>query len=810
MNIWLAEIWRAWRASLRKPGFLLLASGVLALGVGASVTAFTLLDQMVLKPFPLPQASRLVVLGKLSPKRYTTATARGYAHLQSLDGVRSIGVMSLYDPSVNVVSKGVPQRTRVTYLDRNLLPTLGLNPLLGRNFNAREDTPYGPKAVMLTHDFWERHYNGDPDVMGQVMKVKGVPRTIIGVLPEQFDDVGTGGDIVLPAAFKSANRDDHERYLVVARLAEGATLAGVGAEVNARLHALYADSDNKSLRHAHFGARSFHDDMTEHVRHVLVPFQACGLLVLLIALVNLTSLMLLRAFSRHHDLAVREAMGAPRFRLGLPVMAEGLLVGVLGSVLGIMLAVCGIGLIRNIVPAEVIDEHYLHMDTAALALAVLVACLGAFSAMALGMWRARRIASVDELREGGRSGDGRYHGRLTRVLVIAQVTLAVILLGICGTFLHNAYRIAHVPLGFSSRHILTATVTPTRHDYPDTRSVASLAERMRERLRGIPGVTDATVTTGLPVNGIFGPFVVHAHAPDDKPFATRYHGIGEDYFKLFDVKLVQGRYFTRNDVHGSMPVAIVSQTVADRYYGGHALGKHVRMEHATAGNGPWQARIVGVVKDTVLRQASRRPPGLYVPLAQVPELVMAHFRDIRAMHLVLHVQGNPYRYRKALREAVAAVAPEQPVTHIRDMQAVIFSVMGGALVTGWTVGCFALLAMLLAGIGMYAVMAVTVATREHELGVRKALGASFARLAAFVLRRGLIQVLIGLVIGLVLMTLSLMALKASFSPQTMRLEFDPLVASGVCVFLLVFGLLACLVPAVRAGRVQPMHALRGE
>lgn len=810
MNVWLSEIWRTWRASLRKPGFLLLAASVLALGVGASTTTFTMLEQMVMRPLPLPQASRLVVLGRLQRGIYTSTTAHAYARLQGLEGVTSMGLMSLYDPTVNVVSRGVPFRTSAIYVDRSLLPTLGLSPLLGRNFTISEDSPHGLPVVMLSHDFWKRHYGSTPDVIGQVMKVKGKPHVIVGVLPHQFSEAATGNGIVLPAALGADNRDDVERYVVVARLARSVSPQAVGAEVNTRLQAMYADMGRKGLHHVRFGARNFHDDKLVVQRFLALGLQPCGVLVLLIALVNLTCLMLLRVLSRHHDMAVRESMGASRFRLILPAMAEGLLVGALGAALGVVLAVCGVSVARHIMPTWINNGH-VYMDGTTVVLAVVLALVCACLAMALGLWRVHRMAPGDALREGGRHGAGRHQGYFTRVLVIAQVALGVILLGISGIFLHGAYNAARIHLGFSPRHVLTAATAPTRSDYPDARSVATQAQRLREHLRAIPGVVDATVSTNLPVDDHFGQFFVQAHAPGSKPSGMHFRGVGDSYFRLFDIKLIRGRYFTHGDWRGSSAVAIVSQSLADRLYGGHALGQRIRMDHAADGGSPWQALIVGVVADTyTLDHVSVRNLDVYVPLAQVPDSVLNHFRDTRSMRLALRVRGDPAQYRKALRDAVATVVPEQPLARIEDMRTVVSAVMGQKLGIASVTGAFALLAMLLAGVGMYAVMSVAVATREHELGVRKALGASAMRLALHIWRGGLIQVLAGLVIGMVLMTLFLAVAQSLMPGWIVHVQFDPWVTSGVCVFLLLFGLLACMVPAWRAAHVMPMRALQGD
>ena len=811
MNIWLTEIWRAWRASLRRPGFLLLAAGVLALGVGASATAFNLLDQVLFKPLPLPQASRLVAVGTLRPGWPVMVSARQYASLQSLDGVRSIGLLAFVTPQVNVVSDGVPQRVEASYADHDLLPTLGLHPQLGRNFSANEDSPHGAKVVLLAHDYWKRHYAASPDAIGRSIKVEGVPHTIIGVLPKAFDAAGTGGEIVLPAALAPDGAGDHHSYLAVARLADGVTAAAVGAQVEARLQALAVRSGKGSSEHVRFGARDYHTTLHVQAHRVLALFQASAVLVLLIALVNLANLMLLRSLSRQRDIAVRSALGAWRGRLGVPVLAEGVLVGLIGAGLGVFLAMAGTAVLRGLFPPEFTGGEPLRLGPHAWSLAALVSLLATLAAAALGLWRARAIASFDDLREGGRSGGTRYQGQLNRALVTVQVMLAVVLLCASGIFLRKAWDDAHATWGFDYAHVATVALAPVQADYPDAQAVAALSQRLVERMRQLPGVRDAAVATSLPVGDYFGSFFIRAHAPGGAPANVSYHGVGVNYFRLFGIHLWQGRLFAPTDIRENEPVAIVGRSMAEHLYGGRALGQQVQVDNPEAAGKPWQARIVGVVDDTVPRSVSDDPPmELYVPLAQVPEAVMAGFRSNRSMHVAVRVQGDIAGYGKVLREAVADVAPQQPVAQALSMRSIVADVVGGSQTGLWDCGVFAALALLLACVGIYAVMSVAVAAREHELGVRAALGASPARLAAEVLRGGMAQIATGLALGLALAIAFPRLFAASFARLGSGATFGPWIAGGVCVVLLAFGLLACLAPAVRAGRVQPMRVLQGD
>jgi predicted permease len=811
MSIWLAEIWRAWRASLRRPAFLFLAAGVLALGVGSSAVAFNLVDTVLLKPLPLPQASRLVAVGELKPGWPPRVTTRQYLALQKLDGVRSIGLLAFATPSVNILRDGVPQRVVASHADHNLLPTLGLRPQLGRNFTADEDRPHGSAVVMLSHDFWEREYAGDPAAIGRSLKVEGTPHTIVGVLPAAFGVSGTGGDIVLPAALEPDGTGDQYLYLAIARLADGTAPAAVGAQVEARLRADAASSGTGQDDHARFGAIEYHAALYVQGSRVLMLFQASALLVLLVATVNEVNLLLIRALAHQRDIAVRSAVGARYWRLASPLLAESLLVGLLGAGLGVLLALGGVAVLRGIIPPQLTGGE-LHLGGHTVLLAVLVSLLVALVSAMLGLWRARAIVSFDQLREGGRGAGAHYRGRLNRALVIAQVTLTVVLLCACGIFLRKAWDDARARWGFDATHVTTLALAPVRADYPDADAVMALSQRLVERMRALPGVTNASATTSLPVDGFFGSFGLAVHAPGDPPTFALYRAVDTEYFHVFGIHLRRGRPFTMQDRRGSEAVAIVGRTMAERLYGGQALGHEIQMNDATHPGKSWTARIVGVVDDTYpARGGHRPPPELYVPLAQMPDALMDNFRNLESMHFALRARGDDIAsYARALRGIVATVAPQQPVESVRSMHSIVVEASGGAQTGIWICGVFATMALLLAGVGLYAVMSVAVAAREHELGVRSALGAPPAKLGLLVLRTALSQVVTGLAFGIVLAAAFPRVFEASFAQLGSRAELGPWVAGSVCFLLLAFALIACLPPAIRAGRIQPMRVLQGD
>ncbi|MET0504594.1 MAG: ABC transporter permease [Luteibacter sp.] len=805
MSVWLAEAWRSWRASGRRPGFLLLAAGVLALGVGASAAVFTLIDQVLLRPLPFADAGRLLVVGPIENGRARHAAPDQYRYAAGTAGLTSIGLMLQLGAPSNISGDGEPEVVDTMRVDRGMLPTLGVRPILGRSFTAQEDTPNGPPVVILTYAYWQHRFAGDTGVLGRSLQVEGIAHAIVGVLPRGFAVPGARGDILLPLALP-ANHADGSNYLIIARRDAAYAADSIAAAIDARLHAAYASVGDTYWIHWHFGATDLGEVLHARSRPVLGMFLASATLLLLIALVNLTNLMLLRALSRTHDLAVRGALGAPTLRLVLPTLAEGLLVGIVGSVLGIGLAMLGVMLLQGIVPLEWTEDRFTVGAPVCVA-AFLLGIGGASLAAVLGVRRARAEGSIDALREGGRLGAGRASGRLGRILVMAQVAMATALLAAAGVFLHTLYDLSQVPLGFGTQGVLTFELGPVKSRYPDAQAVQVLSARLTERLHGIPGVRMATGGTNLPAGDIMGQFNTNLALPGKEQFNAQYRGIDENFFATFDIPLREGRGIQTGDVRGGEPVAVVSQALASRRFGGRAVGQRIDVG---VGKGKVTARIVGVVGDTLqFGPAGEVPEILYVPLAQMPDDMLQVFRGFEPMRFALNTRGDPESYRAAVHAAVAEIAPAQPIANITTMTRIVRATTADIHTNLVVIGVFAGLALLLAVAGLYAVMAVAVASREREFGVRLALGEPTRRLMLGVLRAGLAQIGIGLAFGVA------MALASSQLTRAMLLDIgrdalDPVALVAVCSLLTVAGLLACLPSAWRASRTPPMRALRGD
>lgn len=798
MNKWLAEIMRSWRASWRRPGFLLLAACVLALGVGASTTVFTLVYNVEWRPLALPNPGRLVAIG--TDTGQTMATPYQYEHFGQLQGVESTGFVLHNSNMVNIVGGGVPTQATALRASRGLLPTLGIHVALGHSFTAREDSPHGPPVVMLGHRYWERAFGGNTGAIGKALIVKGVAHTIIGVLPPRFDTFCDsflyGCDIVLPTTLTPATAVDNNDGFAIARLAPAASRDAVAAQVTARMRRLYAASAKDAMKRARFSVVNLATAFRGEGSITDVLYVGIGLLVLLVAWANLANLLFLRTFARQHDDAIRVALGASGLRRHIPVLAESVLVGALGGFIGIGLAALGMALLRRGLPASLSVGKGMYVDTATWIFAFAAAIACTLVATLLGLWRSRRVDLNVALHERTQSGLSRRLGFLSRALVIAQVALATVLLALSGLLVSTLVHAVNVPLGFNTSGVLTFAFDPLTKKYPDAESVLAFTRHMRRRLSAEPGVLRTDVVTALPT----GPHSqIPTHVGTGPVFISRYVGVDPGYFATLSIPLIKGRMFTRQDVRGGARVVVVNQAFAREHFGGHALGKvvHVNLQK------PMTLQVIGVVGNTrVAGPLQPAPAMLYVPLQQAPDMF---FRF--TLNVMLRVHGNPNAYRRLVHSVMAQTAPMQPIVQVQPLERVVARTLDGPRSHLLIVGICGVLALLLAAAGMYAVVAVAVASREHEFGVRVALGASPARLVRLVVRGCMWQIVIGLAIGLAVAVLLSTVMRSAFAGLAAP---GPMVIGGVCLVLFVSGLLACLLPAMRAGHVQPMHALRGE
>ncbi|EQD41359.1 efflux ABC transporter, macrolide exporter (MacB) family, permease protein, partial [mine drainage metagenome] len=719
-GVLLRELWQSWRASLRRPGFVLLAGLTLALGVGACVAGFALLYSVMLKPLPYPDPSRLVQIGP----SYAAGVSGDmspiwYQHLGKPPGLASVGAAH-GGRYVNVAGSGQPVMVVAQSVDQGFLATLGVTMALGRNFTRSEDSPHASPVVILSHGFWLRQFGGSAAVIGRALMVDGQPHAVVGVLSASFRWPAQV-DLLLPLQLAPHSTDPGTNLTVIGRLAPDTTLGAASAQIQTRMqNYARASGDPRALR-AHFVATTLAANLDYGYRSLLWMVFTCAGCVLLIAGGNVSNLMLLRAAAQSHPNSVRAALGAHGLRLVLPALAETLLVAMAGVALGLLVAVAGMHWLNS----ELMHQdwfgtvRHIGLNARLVAFALIAALLVASLAALLRMWRVRASAAPQELVSGGRSGLSISAGRLSRVLVIAQAALAASLVLIAALFAHSLLKLTRVDLGFDPTHVLTFAVAPPPRDYP---ALSRLSSELLHRLREIPGVQRAALTSNPPIQSAMNlPILL----PSGQEISAQYRFVSPDLFATLGIPLLRGRGIGVADRRGTAPVAVVSAAFQRRHLSGNALGQILTINLSSIGVPIEHFTVTGIAGDIRQFGPQQPAPGIvYVPIKQVPAALMAKLRQFVPLNFMLRVHGNPRSYESAVRAAVHEIAPGLALANLEPLGTSVAAALAPTRLLMLLASIVAALALGLASVGLYSVMAVATAARRREFGVRAAMGAT--------------------------------------------------------------------------------------
>ena len=795
------------RSALRAPLFSLLAVLTLALGIGANAAVFGVVKSVLLDALPYRDAGRLArVYGRL----LDGSQERGALSAGTIDDLarrqRSFASLAAF---MSAPQDGVygdedgPRVARIAWVEPGLFRTLGVSPPLGRALVAEDAASDTARVVVLAHAAWQRLLGGDPGVLGREVRVNGIPRTVVGVLPAGFVGPMGEADFFFPMDLGPSLRNpvsarrQHWLGLVgrlkpgVAHRAAAREVAAIGAQL-AREH----PDDNGSIGVV---AMPLRDAMMGDARTPLLMLMGSAALVLLIACANLAGALLSRNLARRKEFAVRVALGAGRGRLVRQLLAESVCLAAAGGAAGLALAVLGLAVLRDLAPPALPDYAELSLDRGAvLVTALLALCTG----IAFGVAPALSVGRTDPqdtLREETRgASEGRRSSRLRGLLVAAQIALCVSLLTGAGLLARSLWAMTRTPLGFDADGVLTVSVQLPGGGYPTQEALVRFHDRFAERLRGLPGVSAVASATMPPtaVKSSMGFTIAGAPPPpaDQQPFVL-YAGVSDDYFRALRIPLRQGRVFDTRDHADAPPVVVVSETMARRYWpAGGALGSRIRM--GPDPNAPL-LEVIGIVGD--VRNDPARPdaePMAYRPTRQEPWPLATFF---------LRTRGDPDALVRPAERALAEVDPGLPVQRSVTLGALLGEGLAGRRLPTLLLTAFGALALLLASVGVYAMFANLAAAREREFGVRMALGSSRGAIAGLVLRQGAAWMAAGLAggaLGIVAVARLLRTLLYGVPP------FDP-VALGVAVaILLACATVALLVPVHRATRVDPATALR--
>jgi len=815
----------ALRQLRKSPGFTAIAIITLALGIGANTAIFSVINAVLLRPLPYPQSERLVLIrertnifdsGSVSLSNYLDwrASQRGFTDLALFR--RDDANLSGASGDVEAERVGL---ARVTY---NFLSVLGMPSELGRDFRESDDVPHGKKVVLISDGLWKRRFGGSRDVIGQFITLDGVQREIIGVLPSNVQ-LARKAQVYIPLEDLRADKDyldrrNHPGFSALGRLKPNVTLAQATADLNniaAELERRYPDS-NTGRR---VTALILLDSGVKDYKHGVTLLLAAVGFVLLIACANVANMQLARALGRERELAVRAALGASRGQIAKQVFIESAILAVFGSIVGVLLALWGLDAIKAIAPgssASFAPSDAARFQEANLDLKVLAftAVVAVGAGLLVGIWPALRVSRAASLtlslHEGGRGTNG--SARLQRVrsgLVVAQVALALLLLLGAELTLKSFRNAQNAPLGFNPENILVAEVLLPKARYDTDEKIARFNDQLIERIRSLPGVESAALGLNIPFdnNEWDSPFHLSGTppgSPGERPEAEINH-VTPDYFRVMGMPVLRGRAFTEDDRADRPRSVIIDETFAQKYFPGKdPIGQQIDDNQSDQKNSP-PLTIVGVVP----RTRNEAPGEDNVEQYHWPQMTFAadQVPNRSNMLLVRVKSGNPLALVPAIKRELQGLDPDQAFAGISTMESNIAKSLGSRRMMTSLLSEFAVIALVLASVGLYGVMALTVTQRTRELGVRLALGAQRADIFRLVLSQGMLLVLAGLTVGL------LGAIGAGRGLQSVLYGvggFDLPALSFALFALAAVALIACWLPARRATRVDPIEALRAE
>ncbi len=803
------------RMLLNRPGFSAVVILVLALGIGATSAIFSVVNAVLLRPLPYPEPDRLMMVFPASERdgrggRISTVTGPDFVEWSNQCSL--CAQMSAYTGAGpgNLTGGAEPDRVRIAQVTGSLFSTLGAQPILGRTFSPEETGRdlfggggKGATVVILSYGLWQRRFGADPAVIGKTVKVEGDVCTVIGVMPDGFR-FPDEADAWTPVAISATRNNAYLR--VVARLRPGVTQAQAQAELTTIARRLEQDSQ-QSNRVMGVNLVPLQESVVGDVRSSLLTFLGAVSFVLLIACANVANLLLARAATRHKEMAVRAALGAGRLRIIRQLLTESLLLSLAGGCMGLLLAFGILKVMVSQAPQEIPRLNAIGMDPWALGFTLLLSILtGVIFGLAPAL-HASRLDLNSTLKEGGtRAAGGAPRHRLRSLLVIAEISMALVLLIGAGLLLKSFTRLRETKPGFNPDHVLTATVTLPEADYATASQVKAYYQEALVRLSARPEAQAVGLVNSLPLGntgvGIQGSLSVEGESTDRPGVMASKLAVSGDYFRALGIPLLKGRTFDERDTANSPGALIISESLARRLWPNEdALGKRINIGF----HGETWSEVVGVVGDVKQRElGAPAAPALYQPFQQVP-----HTRRwmIGEMSFVIRAAVEPQSLIAGLRSELQAVDREIPLHNVALMQEVVAKNIADPRFYTLLLGAFSALALILAAAGIYSVISYSVTQRTHEIGVRMALGAQAGAILRLVVRQGMALTLAGLAIGLA----GAFALTRVLSDFIYQVSVtDPATFALHSVLLAAVALLACYIPARRATKVDPLIALRTE
>jgi putative ABC transport system permease protein len=819
---WLEDLARdvriACRTLRKAPGFTVVAVLTLALAIGAMTTIFSVVDGVLLRPFPYADMNRIVILGETTRSGLPMSVAwRNFVDWRDQQDVfEHLGVYR--GSTVNLTGSDQPERLITAMVSSEVLPALGIKAAIGRAFTPDEDRPTADRVVTISDRLWRSHFSADPSIIGQSVMLDGSAYTIVGVMPPGMRFPSRQTDVWLPLGlFVSTfpdNRGNHPGLAVVAKLKPASSVDRANTEMDAIARRLEQQYPLTNADHT-VSVTSYYEQVVGSIRPMLVMLLAAVGFVLLIACANMANLALARADRRQREIALSSALGASRFRVVQPLLVESLLVSLAGGALGALLAIVAVKALIASRPSTIPRIDLLAVDTRVLAFTALVSIV---TGLAFGLAPALRASSVDlqsALKDGVRSSAGVAVQRLRSTLVVAEVALALVLLVGAMLTLKSLDRLMAIDLGFAPAHVVTMRVTLPRSSYPDTPRWTAFHEQLVRRVSALPSIQRAGLSSNIPLGGSGSESDVRYEgqplpkSPSEKGTTCLFQASTPDFLKSMGIPLVRGRHFTDRDTANATAVAIVDETLVRTFFpNGDAIGKRIAFEFRGTPSDPqpiWR-EIVGVVRHVQHYGVATEPPfvQVYTPLAQLP----LYFQDRRpTMVLVARTALDPESVVPLIRREVRAIDPNVPVYGVQTLQAYVDQAIEQPRMSVTLLGAFSVLALVLAALGIYGVLSYLVTLRRQEIGIRMALGATAHDVLGLIVGHGMRLTAIGIAVGLAgswVLTQLMRRFLYGVSPH------DPLTYFSIAALLATIAAVASYVPGHRAVSVDPVATLRAD
>ncbi|HEV3214330.1 MAG TPA: ABC transporter permease [Vicinamibacterales bacterium] len=818
---WLEDLARDVRVAgrtLRKaPGFTVIAVLTLALAIGATTTIFSVVNGVLLRPFPYADMNRIMILGEATRSGLPMSVAwpNFVDWREQQDVFEQFGVYR--SSSVNLTGSDQPERLTAATVSSEVPLALGITAAIGRTFTHDEDRPTPDRVVTISDRLWRSHFNTDPSIVGRSVTLDGSTYTIVGVMPPGMRFPSRLTDVWLPLGLVVStlpNRGNHPGLTVVAKLKPASTVDRATTEMDAIARRLEKQYPLTNTDHT-ATVTPYYEQVVGNIRPMLVMLFAAVGFVLLIACANVANLTLARADRRQREMALRSALGASWFGIVQQLLVESLLVSLAGGALGALLAIVSVKALIASQPSTIPRIDLLTVDTRVLAFTALVSIV---TGLAFGIGPALSASSVDLLsavKDGARSSAGVAVRRLRSALVISEVALALVLLVGAMLTLKSLDHLLAVDLGFSPARVVTMRITLPQSSYPDTPRWTAFHEQLVRRVSALPSIQSAGLNSNIPLSGTGSESDIRYEgqplpkSPSEQGTTCLFQASTPDFLRAMGIPLTRGRHFTERDTANAALVAIVDETLVRRFFpNGDAIGKRIAFEYLGTPTNPkpiWR-EIVGVVRHVQHYGLATEPPfvQVYTPLAQLP----LYFQDRRpTMVLVAQTALDPESVVSLIRREVRAIDPNIPVYGVQTMQAYVDQATEQPRMSVRLLGALSALALVLATLGIYGVLSYLVTLRRQEIGIRMALGATAHDVLGLIVGHGMTLTAIGIGVGLA-GSWMLAALMRRFlygvSPH------DPLTYLSIAVLLATIAAVASYVPGQRAVSVDPATTLRAE